>query len=122
MRQKQKKEGGESKAASRSNPVEAMDLTIRIRNDGGPLFSFLAAIEDAHARGDRIRQLLYLGLLREKELTGGSDSHKASGVVAGFVPSNAATPEVPSGAEKKRHQTTNTEPAFEADDLAAIFQ
>lgn len=122
MRQKQKKEGGESKAASRSNPVEAMDLTIRIRNDGGPLFSFLAAIEDAHARGDRIRQLLYLGLLREREITGVHDSVAHSGGVSASVSAHTPIAKSPSVAEKNRHATTSNEPAFEADDLAAIFQ
>ena len=122
MRQKQKKEGGDSKAASRSNPVDAIDLTLRIRNDGGPLFSFLAAIEDAHARGDRIRQLLYLGLLREREITGAGDSVEHSGGVAVSVPANKPTAKPRSFAEKNRHATTNSEPTFEADDLAAIFQ
>lgn len=50
--------------------VESIDLALRFKNDGGPVFAFLSSQKNSHMRGERVRQLLYLGLLREGELRG----------------------------------------------------
>lgn len=121
MGQQPKKEGALTKATTRAKGMKGIDLNLRIKNDGGPLFSYLVAIEDAHVRGDRIRQLLYLGLLRERELTGGGALSSGQGAVA-IAPVRAASTEIPLAPKDNSHPTTNSEPAFEADDLAAIFQ
>lgn len=59
---------GARKAPARKNSDESITIGLKIRNDGGPLFSTLATIKDAHIRCDRVRQLIYLGLMRETEL------------------------------------------------------
>ena len=56
-----------SKPGKRNNG-RCMELSLKIHDDGGPVFSSLAAIKDAHIRCDRIRQLLYHGLMHEVEM------------------------------------------------------
>ena len=57
-----------AKTPNTREAVESIDLALRFKNDGGPVFEFLASLKNSHMRGERVRQLLYLGLLHEGEL------------------------------------------------------
>lgn len=102
---KSKSGAGSRKASASQESIESLMIGLRIHNDGGPLFESLTAIRSAHIRCDRVRQLLYLGLMREKELLRPSApvmlnaalmpaSPTANQPVAVPVAANAATKEV----------------------------
>ena len=104
-----------------SGEAAFIDLNLRIKQDGGPLYGFLQGIENPHARGDRVRQLLYLGLLVERGA--------GMGILAGMPPV-AASPIVPASPAPDKKASTPKQPAsstadevlqFQADDLSAIF-
>ena len=104
-----------------SGKAAFIDLNLRIKQDGGPLYGFLQGIENPHARGDRVRQLLYLGLLVERGA--------GIGNLAGMPPV-AATPITPTSPAPDKKAGTPKQPAsstpdevlqFQADDLSAIF-
>lgn len=92
-----------------------IELTIRVKDDGGPLYHALAGIPNPHARGDRVRQLLYLGVLVESGAFRGipmgglaSPQQSAQPLPAPVVPPVAAPEPVVSE-------------RYDADDLAAVF-
>ena len=103
--------------------VESIDLALRFKNDGGPVFEFLSSLTNSHMRGERVRQLLYLGLMRESELR-----RPATGIVqAAPSPDPApavgktkgkAVAEVQPQPEEKGSQSTE---AINAADLEEIF-
>lgn len=97
--------------------VEHIDLCIRIRDDGGPTYAELVAIGNSYARGDRVRQLLYLGLMAERGLIGGGSLH-ATHVAR---PAPAPAPVVRPRDTTPFGPGAPAEMVFEADDLAAIF-
>ena len=94
-----------------------LDLSLRIRDDGGPTYAALALIGDPYARGDRVRQLLYLGLMAERGLIG-----------AGTLPVPPLAPAAPAAPNEQQQRAPSAAAAehpddtlFEMDDLAAIF-
>jgi len=106
-------------AAAKTRSTEFIDLNLRIKNDGGPMFAFLSSIEDPYARGDRVRQLIYLGLLAERGMVGG---------VFAQQPASASMAPLAAPVSKPARKTSETEMPveaaplqFEADDLSAIF-
>jgi len=110
-------------ARTKKGSAEAkfIDLNLRIKQDGGPLFSFLQGIEDPYARGDRVRQLLYLGLLTER----GAGVSLFPGTAA--MPTTATAPASPAPDKAQPSaKASEAKPAaepiqFAADDLASIF-
>lgn len=94
-----------------------IDLSLRIRDDGGPTYAALASIGDVYARGDRVRQLLYLGLMVERV------------VIRTGVPPVAHLAEPAPAAPREQHRrdtfpvaaTTPNDTLFDVDDLTAIF-
>lgn len=100
-------------------PTEHIDLNLRIKNDGGPVFTFLSGIPDPYARGDRVRQLLYAGLMLERGMVGVAPSFPRADVAP--VP----PPVVKAGTETSSASTSGgdviAETVFEAGDLLAIF-
>ena len=104
-----------------SGEAAFIDLNLRIKQDGGPLYGFLQGIENPHARGDRVRQLLYLGLLVERGA--------GMGILAGMQPVSA-TPITPTSPTPDKKAAPPRQPdasspdevlQFQADDLSAIF-
>lgn len=111
--------GKKESAVPKSRSTEFIDLNLRIKNDGGPMFAFLSSISDPYARGDRVRQLIYLGMLAERGMVG-----------MAFAQQPAPSPIPPSSTPGSRPVTKEVEPQapsevaplqFEADDLSAIF-
>lgn len=110
------KNGG---AEKKPRATEYIDLNLRIRNDGGPMYAFLRGIEDSYARGDRVRQLLYLGMLAERGMVGGAIPSIAVGSPS--FPS-AAPPVAPTTATKpNEHPAPGENTTFAAEDLMAVF-
>lgn len=105
-------------AASKSEGF--LDLTLRIRNDGGPVYKCLAGIKDSHLRGDRVRQLLYFGLMREHELMrdvhsrNGSAERGQEGTLAEVTGKNTPLP-------SPAPMPAANEVIFAAEDLASVF-
>lgn len=107
---------------TKNAPSAYLDLNLRIRDDGGPVFAVLSTIADPYARGDRVRQWLSLGLLLERGgmlpmnthfPTGGMPpvaKEQALGSPAAMLPTS--TPPSPEAASATD---------FEPDDLSAIF-
>lgn len=96
-----------------------IDLSLRIRDDGGPTYSALASIGDAYARGDRVRQLIYLGLMAERGLIGVGTLPMA------HLTAPASSSVASSERQRRDPSLANAEPPddtlFNVDDLAAIF-
>lgn len=108
-----------TKAPKREAKVTAdyIDLSLRIRDDGGPTYSALASIGDPYARGDRVRQLLYLGLIAERGPIGAGIPH--------MPPLAPPVPAAPSEQQQRAPSPAIPElpnnTLFDGDDLAAIF-
>lgn len=107
-------------AAAKTRSTEFIDLNLRIKNDGGPMFAFLSSIEDPYARGDRVRQLIYLGLLAERGMVGAVFSQQQSAPSPMATSSVPVSRPVPKSVEIEAPSET-TPLQFEADDLSAIF-
>ncbi|MBA4078744.1 MAG: hypothetical protein C0508_27195 [Cyanobacteria bacterium PR.023] len=112
---------GRSNQKTAGTDSPCINLKLRFKQDGGPLFSYLQSIEDPYARGERIRQLAYIGMLAERGILGG-------GAPLGFaVSKEAAVPTSPApdkkaGTPKQPASSTADEVLqFQADDLSAIF-
>ena len=112
---------GRSNQKTAGTDSPCINLKLRFKQDGGPLFSYLQSIEDPYARGERIRQLAYIGMLAERGILGG-------GSPLGFaVPKEAAVPASPTPDKKagtpKEPDAANPGEVlqFQADDLSAIF-
>lgn len=106
-------------ASAKARSTEFIDLNLRIKNDGGPMFAFLSSIEDPYARGDRVRQLIYLGMLAERGMVGAAFSQQP--VSLPMAPS-AAPVSRPARKAVDTEAPSETAPLqFEADDLSAIF-
>ena len=108
-------------AAKAKTPEKGvLDLCIRLRDDGGPLFSAMAAIGDSHLRADRVRQLLYLGLLKELEITAPVRHNTPPAVNEPIAPRNQEVRPVEVAAEGQSEDGVGTT-TFHAEDLAAVF-
>lgn len=108
-------------AAKAKTPEKGvLDLCIRLRDDGGPLFSAMAAIGDSHLRADRVRQLLYLGLLKELEITAPVRHNTPPAVTAPLAPRNQEARQVEVAAEGQSEAGVGAT-TFHAEDLAAVF-
>ena len=104
-----------------SGEAAFIDLNLRIKQDGGPLYGFLQGIENPHARGDRVRHLLYLGLLVERGAGIGNLAGMPAVAVSPIVPTSP-TPEKKASASKQPDASSPDEVLqFQADDLSAIF-
>ena len=104
-----------------SGEAAFIDLNLRIKQDGGPLYGFLQGIENPHARGDRVRQLLYLGLLVERGAGIGNLAGMPAVAASPIVPASPA-PDKKAGTPKQPASSTADEVLqFQADDLSAIF-
>jgi len=104
-----------------SGEAAFIDLNLRIKQDGGPLYGFLQGIENPHARGDRVRQLLYLGLLVERGAGIGNLAGMPAVAASPIVPASP-TPEKKASAPKQPDASNPDEVLqFQADDLSAIF-
>jgi len=110
---------------ARKKPSGYIDLNLRIKDDGGPMFAFLQSIEDPYARGDRVRQLLYLGILAERGMVGGgmppASVMPQVGAAIPSPPSRKAEAVVKPQATEASGATAGEALQFEADDLSAIF-
>lgn len=107
-------------AAAKSRSTEFIDLNLRIKNDGGPMFAFLSLIEDPYARGDRVRQLIYLGMLAERGMLGMAFAQQPAPLP--MPPSSASPVSRPIAKEVEPQAASEVVPLqFEADDLSAIF-
>lgn len=106
-------------AAAKTRSTEFIDLNLRIKNDGGPMFAFLSSIEDPYARGDRVRQLIYLGMLAERGMVGMAFSQQppSSSMAPSAPPVSKPAPKV----AETEAPSESTPLQFEADDLSAIF-
>ncbi len=108
-------------AAKAKTPEKGvLDLCIRLRDDGGPLFSAMAAIGDSHLRADRVRQLLYLGLLKELEITAPVRHNTPPAVTEPLAPRNQEARQVEVAAEGHSEAGVGAT-TFHAEDLAAVF-
>ena len=116
-------EGKARRSTKTKNASSAyLDLNLRIRDDGGPVFAVLSTIADPYARGDRVRQWLCMGLMLERGgmlppsmpfPVGGMPSVAREQALDSQVPMlPAATPPLPEAASAMD---------FEPDDLSAIF-
>jgi hypothetical protein len=105
-----------------SGEAAFIDLNLRIKQDGGPLYGFLQGIENPHARGDRVRQLLYLGLLVERGAGIGNLAGMPPVAASPITPTSSPTPEKKASASKQPDASSPDEVLqFQADDLSAIF-
>ncbi len=99
-----------------------IDINLRFRNDGGVVYAALSGIEDSYARGDRVRQWLYLGLLTEQRIVNG---HLSTHTVVGGGGGDAGRSVGKSAKGKQVQEESSAEkadmPQFEAEDLTAIF-
>lgn len=103
--------------SARKPQTEFIDIKLRIKNDGGPMFAFLSSIQDPYARGDRLRQLAYLGMLAERGVMGFPHAITARTVSS---PPREAAP-VSSSDVQVGADSTSVETLFEPGDLATIF-
>lgn len=111
--------GKRESSATKTRSTEFIDLNLRIKNDGGPMFAYLSSIEDPYARGDRVRQLIYLGILAERGMVGAVFSQPPASSPIAPLAAPASGP-YPKSAESPA--PVESEPLrFEADDLSAIF-
>ena len=102
-----------------SNESASLDLRIRLSDDGGPLFRALMQLGNSHVRGERVRQLMYLGFIRELEL-----SVRSVDVALTPLPSRTAHAQSASSSPKPIVLEVVEEPAgtvFDAGDLTAVF-
>lgn len=106
-------------ASAKARSTEFIDLNLRIKNDGGPMFAFLSSIEDPYARGDRVRQLIYLGMLAERGMVGAAFSQQP--VSLPMAPSAGPVSRPVRKAVETEAPSETTPLQFEADDLSAIF-
>lgn len=93
-----------------------IDLNIRIKDDGGPLYNALAGIKNSHARGERVRQLMYVGVLIE----GGAFRGMQVGA-ATMAPIPPTVPLPASPAAVSQIEAPATPALYDADDLVAVF-
>lgn len=110
-------------SASAATGASFIDITLRFKNDGGILFDALSRISAPYARAERVRQLMYAGLLTERGLSDRAsqiqsppDSMQGNGST---VPQKEIEPEkvlsqAPDGAK-------NAQAVFKNDDLLAVF-
>ena len=108
-----------TEATARSNDGASLDLRIRLSDDGGPLFRALMQLGNAHVRGERVRQLMYLGFIRELEL-----SVRSADSLAAPLPSRITA--VQPSAQLTRPSDLEASGAsvgteFDSGDLAAVF-
>ena len=110
-----------AKKQNTDNAIESIDLALRFKNDGGPVFQFLSEHRNSHVRGERVRQLLYLGLLREKELTGSASFATAPIRPEGLEPEKGSNGPAVMGVEKQNPADETGDLKIPADDLDQIF-
>lgn len=102
------------------NSGDYIDLSLRLRNDGGPVYAVLSAISDGYARGDRARHLLSLGLMVERTSFAPLPVPTPSlPLVEARVSPVMPSPTVPATSSKMEEPVAG--PDFEPDDLSAIF-
>ncbi len=108
-----------TETTARNTAGASLDLRIRLSDDGGPLFRALMQLGNAHVRGERVRQLMYLGFIRELELS----VRSADSLVA---PLPSRTTAVQVSAQLTRPSDLEASGAsvgtkFDSGDLAAVF-
>lgn len=108
-------------SAAKTRSTEFIDLNLRIKNDGGPMFAFLSSIEDPYARGDRVRQLIYLGMLAERGMVGAVFSQQPASIPMAPLVESVSKAAPKSSAKEVPSESTEVPLKFEADDLSAIF-
>ena len=110
-----------AKKASAREAIESIDLALRFKNDGGPVFRFLSEQKNSLTRCERVRQLLYLGLLREKELT--NPATVASAPMPSDAPVIAHGPRGKKSSEGDKPTSPDSAADFQihAEDLGEIF-
>ena len=101
---------------------EHIDITLRFKKDGGIVYNAISGISSPYARAERLRQLVYAGLLAERGVS--ASVHVLAPTVAVEVG------EEPVRQESAAHDRTATAPVattndasprFAADDLMAVF-
>lgn len=70
-----------------------IDISIRLKDDGGPLFAHICSITDPYARTERMRQLSYGGLMAERRSANGEGA-AASPVSSSIENGQATGPQV----------------------------
>ncbi len=104
---------------AKGSDADFLDLRIRLSDDGGPLFRALMQLGNSHVRGERVRQLMYLGFIRELELSVRTPDFHTVPPLARVMQGQASM----SGAQRAGEQAA--EPplgaSFDAGDLAAVF-
>lgn len=110
-----------AKKADTGKPTESIDLALRFKNDGGPVFQFLSEYTNSHIRGERVRQLLYLGLLRERELTGPATVATAPIRLEAAEPAKSSNGNEVVEAEKPQASDEAADLTIHADDLDQLF-
>lgn len=100
-----------------------IDITLRFNDDGGLVYEAISRITAPYVRAERVRQLIYAGLLAERGLVPQPQS-------AGRLASNEGPiqTEQPARSNKAQVATPVTleaapvnDPTFAADDLVAVF-
>ena len=110
-----------AKKAATPDEIESIDLALRFKNDGGPLYRFLAEQKNFLTRCERVRQLMYLGLLCEQGLT------RSTMVTVTPIQSESVVPaqssNVPSTVEVNKQQGADSvvDSHIHAEDLGEIF-
>lgn len=101
--------------------IPCINLKLRIKQDGGPLFSYLQSIDDPYARGERMRQLAHIGLLTERGILGGISPFGSSSAKGEMVSSLPAPTKAQPSATASEAKPAAEPIQFAADDLASIF-
>ena len=110
-----------AKKADTGKPTDSINLALRFKNDGGPIFQFLSEHTNSHIRGERVRQLLYLGLLREKELTGPAMAVPAPIRLEAAEPAKRSNGHAVVEVEQPQASDEAADLKIHADDLGQIF-
>lgn len=110
-----------AKKMNTKEPIKSITLSLLFKDDGGPLFHFLAEHKNPHMRGERIRQLMYLGLLREKELTRSTTVAVTPILPENAVPVRASELDASFEIGEEHRSEGRGDVRFHADDLAEFF-
>jgi hypothetical protein len=97
-----------------------IDITLRFNQDGGIVFQAISRIASPYARAERLRQLVYAGLLVERGISAPMQVSSAA-VKTGDVSLESRVLVPDHGTAAPVANTDDASPTFATDDLMAVF-